>query len=458
MAEFQLVLALGRAFAKDTPERKAVWRSIKQAITNGQLLTPKILARTPEQVRRRLYRDLVRETLPEGWIKAAEQALVRSPVDWLNYMSGLSAPETSPLNRLDKLLRLKNSSAKLWTPPFTNLFFDCLADVRLDSTMTATLKNPAVTKAETPTATNAPLLNEQTFFTLSQQAALQRLTTMATLYFSSKSSGGLRPRFAPLLIGPTGSGKTAVVERVANKLKAHLMRVTVSEWTPNGAREETSPTLRTLVATLLEHDRVVLFIDELDKLSDSSGTWNRSCLCEIFNVLERDLPTHFTKNKTDQERLSVKTRDRLWIVGAGTWSHLQPSHANTRPMGFSSPAPRVPQSTIPTTDIVERALKDGFPVELLGRFHNVPFFLNYPDEHETAEILEHLGLVKLAKDTGRFNQIQDFTWRPFGLRNLESLFADLLVARAGQCIPCEADHLSSKAPDPSSPHPALAVD
>ena len=456
MAELQLVLALGRTLALDTPDRKAVWDDLRLSVANGQLLKPSLAQKSPGEVHGRLHRALMRGHLPDDWIEVAERALIHSPADWTGYISVLGAQEAPALTKIEKLLRLRTSATTGWSPPVIDSFLLCIESFKNEWPESLAPANSVATPAPMVPLVTAKESEGTEFLTQSQQGVLKRMTMMATLYFFNEPAAGLRPRFTPLLIGPTGSGKTAVVKRITKAVDAHLMRVTLSEWVPNGAREETSPTLRTLVTALLEHERMVLFIDELDKISNSDGTWNRSCLSEIFDVLERNIPKHLIKSKADQERLTAKIRDRLLIVGAGTWSHLQSTHGNTRPMGFS--ASRAAQPAPFTTDIVDRALKEGFPAELFGRFHNVPFFLNYPEEHETAEILNRLGLVKLATSSGRSDLIRDFTWKPFGLRNLESLYADLLVARHAQAIPVVVDMRPSKVSAPSSIQPSLAVD
>lgn len=114
--------------------------------------------------------------------------------------------------------------------------------------------------------------------TKSQQSAFERLSAMAEIFFQPPISTTLTPRLTPLLVGPTGVGKTAVAKQIAATIGSHLIRVSLSTWTPVGSRA--LPTLRRIGQTLSKHDRVILVIDEIDKLATDNGAWTRSCAAE----------------------------------------------------------------------------------------------------------------------------------------------------------------------------------
>lgn len=87
---------------------------------------------------------------------------------------------------------------------------------------------------------------------------------------------------------------------------------------------------------------------------------------------------------------------------------------------------------LPPANIAAFAIFEGYPVELFGRFHSSPIFLDYPDATETAEMMEQLGILALAQSVGRLDLVRSFSWSPFGLRSLESLYTDLLLAQQRQ--------------------------
>jgi SpoVK/Ycf46/Vps4 family AAA+-type ATPase len=338
---------------------------------------------------------------------------------WAEFISCLSSKDTPVRDRMGHVLQLKTAISEKLPEQLAHDFFTSLESIHSDM---ATSPVPALSHLPRP-VTVAP---SESFLTQSQAVAVERVIAMSELYFNQTPSAGLRPRYSPLLIGPTGSGKTEIVSRVAKRTNAHLLRVAVSDWIPIGSRE-TVPTLRTIIDTLMEHDRVALFIDELDKLTDSSSAWSRSCLSEIYDVLERTIPLHLAKGQIEADQLQSRIQNNLWLCGAGTWQHLQNIGSTTPSLGFGHRLQRTPDIDSDSASLVRNALKEGFPAELLGRFHNSAIMLNYPSRSETLHILENLGLTAMAQRLGRADLIETFDWHPFGLRKLESLLADLAI-------------------------------
>lgn len=409
--DLQVILALGRLIPDSTTGSAVVWKSLREKFEGGNVLPPEWAQREPPDIHSELYSRWTREVLPAGWVDHLEDALMQSPKDFLRYLTFLRSPDSSIESRLDRLFRIQTTITDRLAKTLADPFFEILHGLRDDWN-----------EPPSPACPNSPppvLLRPGEILTGSQSRAIERITAMAELYFTQSPATGLRPRFSPLLIGPTGSGKTEIVSRAARHVNAHLLRVTVSQWVPIGARDA-SPTLKSLVDALQNHERVALFVDELDKLSDGTDVWTRSCLCEIYDVMERTLPEQLLKNK-DSELLRDRARQAMWLVGAGAWQHLHAKRTG-EVTGFS----KVP-TNISEKPLIERVLHGGFPTELLGRFHDTPIFLSYPDFNETRKILTSLGLADLARGIGREDLIQKFTWAPFGLRKLESLLADLLI-------------------------------
>jgi len=69
-------------------------------------------------------------------------------------------------------------------------------------------------------------------------AALERMLLMGELLFSGTQVSALvKLKLNPLLCGPTGVGKTHLVQEVASRLKAKYFRVTRSDWLVVGCRQ-----------------------------------------------------------------------------------------------------------------------------------------------------------------------------------------------------------------------------
>lgn len=263
-------------------------------------------------------------------------------------------------------------------------------------------------------------------FTRSQTEARDRVLALAQLCFYGPRLGCIQPRTSPLLVSPTGSGKTALLRSVAKALDAHLLRLTVAEWVPIGASRELTPALIEVAEALSEHARVVVFIDELDKFVDDGRSWSRSAAIEVFNILERTFPASvFSLLKKSEERrplIEERLTTGMFIVGAGAWQSLHQTRPKS-PLGFSPPC-----LTATPDPISIRAIKEaGFPAELLGRFHSRPVPLPYPTRQETEELFRRFGIADRAARVGFEPRLREFSWEPFGFRSLESLLADLML-------------------------------
>ena len=199
----------------------------------------------------------------------------------------------------------------------------------------------------------------------------------------------VKPRMIPLLYGPTGAGKTYIAESVAKELGAGFAKVEVSSWIPVGAREG-APTTKALTGALSSNERLVFFIDEIDKLAGDSTAWSRGIQSEVWSTLD-------TSSKTPN----------MFIVGAGTW---QDEHGK-KTLGFKS------------KDVAVQFA--GVPKELLHRFsHFLP--ISYPSPDETAIIFESTGLQKLASEIGVALSPEAHDWTG-GVRSLEILCTQLFL-------------------------------
>jgi energy-coupling factor transporter ATP-binding protein EcfA2 len=177
-----------------------------------------------------------------------------------------------------------------------------------------------------------------------QTAALQTLQARATAYFR----GGwhnleLQPRWATLITGPTGVGKTTLVKIVAARLGANLIRTSAPAWIPAGAHNRgVGETLPHLIREIEKHDSNILFLDEMEKLGDSP--WMTHCRDEIWSVVDGILPSgikptdeDFPEQETSNwlEKITNKLRRNTFIVGAATFQTWFDSAKSRRAIGFT---------------------------------------------------------------------------------------------------------------------------
>jgi len=210
-------------------------------------------------------------------------------------------------------------------------------------------------------AANAPVALDT--LTDSQRVAFRELCALSEIYFTG---GGICEcvtlRIAPLIIGPSGVGKTHVVTMVGRVLGLPVIRMTVGDWIIHAARQPPSA-FDTLQHNLNQHDRMILFVDELDKLSLTyrSGEYTRAQHAEIYAALDRSISFCGSRNNPWTDEHAEKLRRNVMIVGGGTWHDLWVD-AERRPFGFGQTADAV-------DDITKRILQARIiPDELLNRF------------------------------------------------------------------------------------------
>ena len=271
------------------------------------------------------------------------------------------------------------------------------------------------------------------FFTKSHQSAHDVLITLGHLFFQKASYDlPIKPRLMPLVVGPTGVGKSFLVEQVAGELNARYFKVTRGDWIPQGARTN-RPTVFQIIDHVLRNKRVLLHIDELDKfqIDFSEGDWSASIGSDLWNVL--DGKYQFDEyirgyhggeaNVPTPEVLANAIGSSLWIVGSGTWQDIfvQSRRGATAGFGGSSMAQPVNADSISGAGVI--------PEELLYRFNSDLIFLGYPSIDETVQILTNTGLSSFARDLGVTITPSEIDWTKGGMRVLETLMARLAVKR-----------------------------
>ena len=183
-----------------------------------------------------------------------------------------------------------------------------------------------------------------------------------------------------LLIGPTGSGKTLLGQKLAECLDLPLYIADATEYTEAGYYGKD---IELMVAELLHRanyaidaaQRGIIFIDEIDKLArrsqnyktgggtrDIGGEGVQQALLKLLEGRELMVPLQVAQNALKQDLVQVDTTDILFIA-AGTFSDLFDYRA-PRSIGFAEG--QVAQSAtrrVGTEDLVSY----GMLAELLGR-------------------------------------------------------------------------------------------
>lgn len=217
--------------------------------------------------------------------------------------------------------------------------------------------------AQTNPPSRPPLFPPSTpvLLTPSQKGAFERLQALARLYFgNSWHDLPIKPRLTPLIIGPSGTGKTFLVRHLARACSAGFIRISFGEWQPIAARSSPSThTFDRIHNLLTQHGRVVIFVDELEKMR-MDHEWSNCVMQELFLLLDRNPSITSGRSSWDPQALHILHR-HTFIVGAGTWQEVWSS---SRRAGFADEPPE--EDVVEIGRRIEACAR--IPEELLKRF------------------------------------------------------------------------------------------
>lgn len=266
--------------------------------------------------------------------------------------------------------------------------------------------------------------------TESHRAASRTLLAMGDLYFSgARVLPSIKLRLSPILIGPTGCGKSFLVEQAAHELDADYLKITRGDWLVTGSRAGRS-TMFQILDRVVSHDRVLVHVDELDKFSDlRSGEWAASIGTDLWNLLDGKFQVHeYLRETTFPEgkkptilSIALRIRSKLWIVGSGTWQEVFERSRAGNSIGFQG------GQDVKRVDLGAIAKSGIISVELLHRFCGDPIFVDYPSREETDEILESSGIARLARQANMPIDPAEIDWTKGGMRVLETIATRLLL-------------------------------
>lgn len=133
-----------------------------------------------------------------------------------------------------------------------------------------------------------------------------------------------------LLLGPTGSGKTHVVETLAKYLDvpfaiADATTITEAGYVGEDAENILQRLYQNAESNLEKAERGIIYIDEIDKISrksenpsitrDVSGEGVQQALLKIIEGTKANIPAHGNRKHPQMEMIEIDTKNILFICG-----------------------------------------------------------------------------------------------------------------------------------------------
>lgn len=252
-------------------------------------------------------------------------------------------------------------------PGVESMPLDSLTYLRMARTNPAlSWKLASISEAPVKAAPRKRKRGQGIVLTRSQRAVADTIKRFHSLRAKRVAGYAVRP---PLIVGPSGAGKTAVASVVGEELNLPVVDVNSGTWQLQGSKAEVSTSDQIRNAARDHRKGFILFIDEVEKFTGRDHSWWNSVNQEVFALIDHRLTSFSTWNDDDRERF----RKSAFVFAAGTWQHL--FRRQSRSLGFSGSSA--------TSRPAASDFEDGcIPEELLFRFHPNLLFLDPPSADE----------------------------------------------------------------------------
>ena len=178
-----------------------------------------------------------------------------------------------------------------------------------------------------------------------------------------------------MIVGPTGSGKTFIVEKACEYIDTLFLHVDTASMVPEGIKGYSVNSLVQDLIYLADKDidkasKAVIFLDEMDKLflqDDSDLNYGARVASQLLRLLEGSTFKVYDSQNADKESIDFKTENIQFILGGAFQSILDKKQIGKSVMGFTKERIEAVEQKITLEDLY----KTEVPKELLGRMNSI---------------------------------------------------------------------------------------
>ncbi len=155
--------------------------------------------------------------------------------------------------------------------------------------------------------------------TRSQASALTELEFFYQIQRSGvRSVAGVWTRPCPLIIAPSGAGKTFLVNALAEASDVPVFSINLQNWIVRGAKHSSGLTLEQIADFVRTNTSGIIFVDEINKLNRNhtdSSAWTADLFSEVISFLDCDRRLDCMGFQGIRQRM----KNNFFVVGAAAF-------------------------------------------------------------------------------------------------------------------------------------------
>lgn len=267
----------------------------------------------------------------------------------------------------------------------------------------------------------------------SQKKALKKIAAHYRAWNETPGCNGFSVKPASLIVGPSGTGKSFVAKCLSFHLKVPVLYLSLGNWVPinsRGSGEKQENSTAALIYNFANthsdyitlQKPVIIFVDEVDKLTTAESAGNTNWLGFVFNELLRILDGQWREfGYAPSETAFMKTG--LYFLFAGAFQK-----AWRQKMGSLDFVEQLEIAGLDWGDLQET---NSLPEELLNRIGGIITSVKHPDLDEVSEKVQEINRHFGQSMTDKAAEAEAMRILKSGqaIRGLESYFSAAAMRR-----------------------------